>query len=95
MKVHAGTIMSEYYAAAERHNVTVVGGADMNVGVGGWILNGGHSPVSSKYGLGADQALEMEVVTANGTLLTINEHKYPDLFWAMRGVSVSIQSRCI
>lgn len=78
--------MGEIYAAVAEHNVTVVGGSDPDVGIGGWITGGGHSPISSKYGLGADQALEMEVVTANGTLLTINETSYPGLFWAMRGV---------
>jgi hypothetical protein len=87
MKIAAGMVMSEIYAAAIKHNLTVVGGADLGVGIGGWVTGGGHSSLSSKYGLGADQVLEMAVVTANGTLLTINEHSYPGLFWAMRGVS--------
>lgn len=79
--------MAELYAVAAEKNITVVGGADLNVGIGGWITGAGHSPVSSKYGLGADQVIEMEVVTANGTFLTVNETSYPGLFWAMRGVS--------
>ena len=87
VKIAAGTQMAELYAVAAKNNITVVGGADLNVGIGGWITGGGHSPVSSKYGLGADQVIEMEVVTANGTLLTVNETSYPDLYWAMRGVS--------
>lgn len=87
VKINAGMQMAEIYAAAVEANLTVVGGGDMGVGIGGWVTGGGHSPVSSKYGLGADQVLEMEVVTANGDLLTINENSYSDLFWAMRGVS--------
>jgi len=85
VKIAAGMRMFEIYATAVQHNITVVGGSDPNVGVGGWITGGGHSPISSKYGLGADQVLEMDVVTADGTFLRINEHSYPDLFWAMRG----------
>jgi FAD/FMN-containing dehydrogenase len=88
VKIAAGMRMREIYAEAARHNITVVGGGDVSVGIGGWITGAGHSPISSKYGLGADQVLEMEVVTANGTLLTINENSYPGLFWAMRGVSL-------
>ncbi|KAI1608203.1 FAD binding domain-containing protein [Exophiala viscosa] len=83
--IAAGMRMREIYAAAAEHNITIVGGGDVDVGIGGWITGGGHSPLSSKYGLGADQVLEMEVVTANGSHLTINETSYPGLFWAMRG----------
>lgn len=86
MKIAAGSRMFEIYAAAAKYNLTVVGGGDMNVGIGGWITGAGHSPISSTYGLGADQILEMEVVTADGRFLTINENCYPNLFWAMRGV---------
>jgi hypothetical protein len=87
VKVAAGMRFGEIYAAASAFNLTIVGGADPDVGIGGWITGGGHSPISSVYGLGADQVLEMDVVTANGTRLTINEDSYPGLFWAMRGVS--------
>lgn len=86
VQIAAGMRMSEIYAEVAKHNITIVGGADPNVGIGGWITGGGHSPISSKYGLGADQVLEMEVVTAKGLHLTINENSHPELFWAMRGV---------
>ena len=85
LKIAAGMQWGEVYAYAAEHNFTVVGGGDPNVGIGGWILGGGHSPVSSLFGLGADQILEMEVVTADGEYRVINEASYPDLFWALRG----------
>lgn len=77
----------EIYSAVSAYNLTIVGGSDPDVGIGGWTMGAGHSPISSVYGLGADQVLEMDVVTANGTRLTVNEDSYPDLFWAIRGVS--------
>lgn len=86
VKIAAGMRFGEIYQAVAAYNLSVVGGADPNVGIGGWITAAGHSPISSLYGLGADQVLEMDVVTANGTHLTINEHSFPGLFWAMRGV---------
>jgi FAD/FMN-containing dehydrogenase len=41
--------------------------------------------LSSKYGLGADQALEWEVVTTNGTLVTASPTQNSDLYWALSG----------
>ena len=56
------------------------------VGVaGGYFLGGGHSPLSSIYGLAADQVLAMEVVLASGRFVTVTEQSNPDLFWALRG----------
>lgn len=72
---------------AAEHGLTIIGGADLHVGIGGWIQGGGHGPLTAKYGMGADQVVEMEVVTADGEYMTINEEAGADLFWAMRGVS--------
>ncbi|KAL7621938.1 hypothetical protein AAE478_007438 [Parahypoxylon ruwenzoriense] len=52
---------------------------------GGYILGGGHSPLSSIYGMAADQVLSMEIVTADGRFVTASETSNPDLFWALRG----------
>ncbi|MCJ1361065.1 hypothetical protein MMC16_000162 [Acarospora aff. strigata] len=84
--IQAGMRMSEINAESAKLGVVVVGGADAGVGIGGFITGGGHSPISSKYGLGADQVLEFQVVTATGAILTVNECQHSDLFWALRGV---------
>ena len=86
MKIAAGLQWRDLYSIAAQNNITVIGGAAGTVGVGGWTLGGGHGPLSSKYGLGADQVLELEVVTADGELRIVNEKSEPDLFWALRGV---------
>lgn len=49
------------------------------------MIGGGHSPTSSKFGLGADQALEWEVIDGTGRFLTANRLDNPDLFWALSG----------
>jgi hypothetical protein len=41
--------------------------------------------VFRKYGLGADQVLEIELVNADGEIITANECQNTDYFWAMRG----------
>jgi FAD/FMN-containing dehydrogenase len=43
--------------------------------------------LSSTYGLGADQVLEIEMVTPSGEVLVVNECQNTDLFWGMREVS--------
>ncbi|KAI0201540.1 FAD binding domain-containing protein [Astrocystis sublimbata] len=85
-KMGAGVQGFEAYRAAREANVTIVGGEGRTVGItGGYILGGGHSPLSSVYGMGSDQVLSMEVVTADGKFLTASETSNPDLFWALRG----------
>jgi hypothetical protein len=41
--------------------------------------------MSNKYGLGADNILEAEIILPTGTIVTTNANSYPDLFWALRG----------
>jgi hypothetical protein len=94
LKISAGERFRDIYAFAAEHNITVVGGADTGVGIGGWIAYGGHSPVSARYGMGVDHVLEMEVVTADGVLRTVNEDQDADLFWALRGVSILAYTQC-
>ncbi|KAJ6035593.1 FAD linked oxidase N-terminal [Penicillium canescens] len=86
VKMGAGVQAHEIYEKANELGFTVVGGEGKTVGVaGGYVLGGGHSPLSSIYGLAADQVLAMEVVLANGRFVTVTEESNPDLFWAIRG----------
>ncbi|KAK0631177.1 hypothetical protein B0T17DRAFT_486958 [Bombardia bombarda] len=85
-KLGSGVVTEEVYAAAERNGVTAVGGECRTVGVaGGYIAGGGHSPMSTLVGMGADQVLSLEVVLPNGRFVTASEDSYPDLYWALRG----------
>jgi FAD/FMN-containing dehydrogenase len=85
----AGTQMLEIDYEAHLRNLTIISGGAGTVGVGGYLTGGGHAALSSTYGLGADQVLEMDIVTPGGDILTVNECQNTDLFWAMRGVSIS------
>ncbi|RAL04555.1 FAD-binding domain-containing protein [Aspergillus ibericus CBS 121593] len=87
LKVGAGIEVAEAYAAAQQHGLRVVGGGCPTVGVaGGWLPGGGHGPLTAAYGLGADEALEYEVVTAAGQHLVVSPtSNYSDLYWALSG----------
>ncbi|KAK0634225.1 hypothetical protein B0T14DRAFT_542935 [Immersiella caudata] len=85
-RVGAGLQVYEAFAHAAKHNVTLPAASCLTVGsYGGWITGGGHSPLSSKFGLGVDQVLSLQVVTADGRSMTADPVTNPDLFFALRG----------
>jgi hypothetical protein len=53
--------------------------------VGGYTQGGGHSPLTSIWGMAADQVLSIDLVTAAGTLVTADATTNTDLYWAIRG----------
>ena len=66
--------------------LVVVAGDCATVGAaGGYTQGGGHSALSSKFGLGADQALEWEVIDGRGRFLTASRTQNSDLYWALSG----------
>lgn len=83
----SASLMWDLYQALDQYGQTVVGGGSKTVSAGGYITGGGHSILSPRYGLAADQVIEMEVVTADGKIQKVNQDQNPDLFWALRGVS--------
>ena len=86
IKVGAGVQMFEAYDAADAQGLSVVGGECSTVGyAGGYTQGGGHSSLSSTYGLAADQVLEWEVVDGTGELLHASISENSDLFWALSG----------
>ncbi|KAH6651605.1 isoamyl alcohol oxidase [Truncatella angustata] len=86
IRLGAGVQVEEAYVAARAHGFIVVGGDCATVGVvGGYIQGGGHSALSSKYGLAADQAVEWEVVDGTGRLLKATPSQNADMYWALSG----------
>ncbi|KAI9749090.1 MAG: hypothetical protein M4579_007006 [Chaenotheca gracillima] len=80
----AGLRVEDVLKKANDSNAVVALGSASTVGVG-FLLGGGHGPLTSKYGLAADQVLEVEVVTADGKLLVANACQNEQLFFALRG----------
>lgn len=91
--VETGIQTMELYEYLHRYNETVVGPGARTVRVGGYLTGGGHSVLSSRNGLAADQVLEMEVVMPDGENIVANECQNEDVFWAMRGMSRTAPSR--
>ena len=87
MLLHAqpGANFEEMYKLCDENQVLVVGGMCPTVAPVGFSLGGGHGPLIRSYGLGADNLVAVEVVTAAGELITASETSNSELFWAMRG----------
>jgi len=85
VKVGAGVQGHNIMAATQGKGQIVIGGAPTVGPAGGYTQGGGHSPLSSTYGLSADNVLQWEVVTANGNLLTASRTQNTDLYWALSG----------
>ena len=87
-KIAAGTEGWEAIQVMNASNpgITIVAPGQGSVSeTGGWSQGGGHSTVAGYYGLGADQVLSLNVVTADGHLVTADVHQNQDLFYALRG----------
>ncbi|KAB5583429.1 FAD binding domain-containing protein [Coniochaeta sp. 2T2.1] len=85
-KLGAGMMGFEAEQALEPHGYVMVAGYCTSVApAGGYTQAGGHSPLSSNFGMAADQTLEYEIVTADGQLIKASRTEHPDLFWALNG----------
>lgn len=68
------------------YSSVILSGECPTVGLaGGYLQGGGHSPLSTWYGLAADNLLQYEVVTADGSHLNASRTENSDLFWALSG----------
>ncbi|KAI0011566.1 isoamyl alcohol oxidase [Xylariaceae sp. FL0662B] len=86
IKLGAGMSGGDAAVFAGKHGLAVTTGNCPSVGVaGGYIQGGGHGPLTSKFGMAADQALEYEVVDGTGKYLVASRKQNADLFWALSG----------
>jgi FAD/FMN-containing dehydrogenase len=80
-----GLVWEEFNGRAGRSGLTTPSGDIAAVGVAGLTLGGGFGLLSRNYGLTIDSLLDVELVSADGRVLTANAETHPDLFWAVRG----------
>jgi len=85
-EIGAGVVAGDAYRFFNSHGMDITGGYEESVGIaGGFGQGGGVGSYTTTYGLMVDNAVEFEVVTADGQVRIINECNDAELFWAMRG----------
>ncbi|KIJ94567.1 hypothetical protein K443DRAFT_683637 [Laccaria amethystina LaAM-08-1] len=97
LAVGAGCLFDEVYVneGLKKASRNIVGGEDhQGVGVAGWLLGGGYSMKTNRFGLGIDNVEAYEVVvpgregeTARLEIVKRNDQEQDkkDLFWALKG----------
>jgi FAD/FMN-containing dehydrogenase len=74
-----------YTAVTTKAGRYVQGGGCTSVGVAGLVQGGGFGSFSKRFGMGGQNLLQAEIVTADGIVRTVNACKDPDLYWALKG----------
>jgi FAD/FMN-containing dehydrogenase len=85
VRVEAGCTAGDVDHATHAFGLAVPFGIVASTGVAGLTLGGGTGYLTRKRGLTIDNLLEADMVLADGTFVTVNETRHPDLFWAIRG----------
>ncbi len=86
LQVQTGAVWEDVYNKVNTTQYIVTGGMCPSVGVGGFVLGGGYSILSRKYGLAIDNVISFTMVTANGSsVIVATNTKNSDLFWAVLG----------
>jgi hypothetical protein len=89
IRIEPGIIASELDYLTQSFRMAVPLGSCSTVGVAGYSLGGGESSLTPKFGYGCDSILGLEVVTADGKVLTAEAAENSDLFWAMCGAGAN------
>ena len=85
VRVGGGAVWGDVARALQPFGLAVSSGDTYSVGVGGLTLGGGIGWMVRQQGLALDSLREAEVVLPGGAIVTANETREPELFWALRG----------
>jgi FAD/FMN-containing dehydrogenase len=84
-RVQGGACWADLDREAASFGLATTGGVISSTGVAGLTLGGGIGWLVGKHGMTIDNLLAVDLVTADGELVTADRDSHPDLFWALRG----------
>lgn len=85
----AGATWGKYDRATQRYGLASTGGVVSSTGLAGLTLNGGVGALRGLTGLACDSLVSVDLVLANGDLVTASAEREPDLFWALQGAGTN------
>jgi FAD/FMN-containing dehydrogenase len=84
-RVQAGATIGDLDHETQAFGLVTTGGIMSETGIAGLTLGGGLGYLAREYGLTHDNLRSMDVVTADGELVTASADENSDLFWGLRG----------
>jgi len=84
-RAEGGCTWGDFDHETQAFGLATTGGIARPTGIAGLTLGGGHGYLMRTYGLACDNLLSVDVVTADGRLLTASATEHADLFWGVRG----------
>jgi FAD/FMN-containing dehydrogenase len=85
VRAEGGVTWREFDSETQAFGLATTGGAVSDTGIAGLTLGGGLGWLAGAYGLACDNLVSLDLVTAEGQLLTVSTSDHPDLFWGVRG----------
>jgi len=85
VRVGPGCNLGDVDRATQAHGMATTLGFVSGTGVAGLTLGGGFGYLTRRFGWTVDDLLEVEIVTADGSMRRASRSANGDLFWALRG----------
>jgi FAD/FMN-containing dehydrogenase len=85
VRAAGGLTWSEFDLATQRYGLATTGGSVSSTGIGGVTLSGGFGHLMRRHGLAVDNLRAVDLVTAKGKRLRVDEDSEPELLWGLRG----------
>jgi len=85
VRAETGLKLGEFDRETQAFGLATTLGVVPTTGISGLTLGGGFGNLMAKHGLALDNVIGVDVVTADGRLLTANARENEDLFWGVRG----------
>jgi hypothetical protein len=85
VRAEPGLTIGEFDRETQAFGLATTMGVISTTGISGLTLGGGMGWLIGKYGLACDNLLSVDIVTADGHLLTASASENEELFWGVRG----------
>lgn len=84
-----GLKLGEFDHETQAFGLATTLGVATDTGIAGLTLGGGYGWLDGKYGLACDNVLSVDIVTADGQLVTASADENIELFWGIRGAGAN------
>ena len=80
-----GCLLGDLDRPAAAAGRAIPAGVVSHTGIAGLTLGGGYGYLSRQWGLTCDHLTEVELVQADGSIVTVTDESDPELMWGLRG----------